>query len=403
MESHPRPTALGRFLTLLRDWPWSADLPLALLAVVIGALSRPTMSFATTAQTVYTLVVLGCAAALVIRRIRPLLSLTIIGALLLVYLLVVREPGVFSGVVCVIAAYTTQTQLVSPWRWVTAAAIYLGACAAILTAPVLAGGAEWSMRAAVAGVVVVVLTVAILAGVIRRDRKRRYEDALERAASLEARRETERRLAAVEERTRIAREMHDVLGHSLNVIAIQAEGVRYLARADPERADQALADIGHLSRNAVDDVRDLIDVLTTGDTVPSPRPTPSLRDIPALIGDLRHTTEPIRLLVDGDLALVPGPVSLAAYRIVQESLTNVLKHADGAAATIHITVRPEQVDLMVLNTQATISGTPTDTGNQRGIVGMQERAHAHGGTFAAGPDPNTGGWRVTARLPWGRS
>ncbi|MGJ3509814.1 sensor histidine kinase [Enemella sp. A6] len=400
MESFARPAVFGRFLT--RDRPWVVDLALALVFVVIGALGSPTMSWATTTQTVYTLVVIGCAGILVIRRIRPLLTLTIIGVLLVVHLLLVREPGIFAGAVCALAIYTTQTQLVPPWRWLVPIAIFLGAWAAILTAPALTDNTAWATRATFAAFVTIVLTVALLAGVIRRDRKARYQGALERAASLEARREIETRLAAAEERARIAREMHDVLGHSLNVIAVQAEGVRLVARTEPDRADQILAGIGELSRNAVDDIKGLIDVLATDDEEAPVRPAPSLRDIPMLIDDLRYTTGPIRLQVEGDLTRVPGPVGLAGYRIVQESLTNVLKHAHGAAVRIHIAVGVQQVDITILNTATADSGTSTDTENRHGLVGMQERARAVGGTLTAGPEPSTGGWRVSASLPWSR-
>lgn len=403
MESCGRPGAFGLFLALFQARPWVTDVLLAFLVLVIGALSRPTMSFTTPAQAVYTLVVLVCAAALLIRRRRPLLSLAIIGLFLLIHLVFVREPGVFAAAVCVIAAYTTQTQLDPPWCWRAATVIYLGACAAVLSASGLMGWTTWSTRLTVAGGVIVVLTLATLAGVIRRDRKIRYEDALDRAAALEARREMERRLAAVQERTRIAWEMHDVLGHSLNVIAVQAEGVRYVARTDPEKADQVLADIGKLSRSAVDDVRALIDVLTTDEAQDTPRPTPSLQDIPMLIDDLRHTTAPIRLLVDGDLTQVPATVGLAGYRIVPEALTNILKHADGAAATIHIRVDATQVDISILNTAARGAGTGEPAGRQHGIVGMHQRARALGGMLWAGPDPHTGGWRVRANLPWSDS
>lgn len=402
MESLAPAPAVQRFHVFFRARPWTTDLLLAVVVAAIGAVSRPTVSFATTAQSVYSVVVFGCAAALVFRRIRPRFALTLIAALLLMHLAVVQEPSLFAAVVCVIVAYTTQTQLHPPWRWVFAVAVYGGAIAAVMMLPIPPLDADWRGRLLAASAALALLTVAILAGVVRRHRQSRYDYAVERAAALEAQQHTERQLAAVEERARIAREMHDVLGHSLNAIAVQAEGVRYSVRADPGRADQVLADIGRLSRGAVDDVRDLIDVLSTEGTEVTVRPTPCLGDVPALIEDLRFTPSAIRLRVDGDLSSVPGHVGLAAYRIIQESLTNAIRHAGGAPTTVRIMIRDHAVDLTIFNIAAPASPHDKSTSGGHGIVGMQERARAIGGAVDAGPDPNTGGWRVAARLPWSR-
>lgn len=343
----------------------------------------------------------GCSIALVFRRLRPRLALAVVGALLVVHLVAVQELTVFAGAVCLIVAYTTQTQLVPPWRWGYVAAVYVGAGMAVLTSPTPTPGTDWTIKLVIAAAAAALITVAVLAGIVRRNRKARYEDALERAAFLEARQAVERRLAAVEERARIAREMHDVLGHSLNTIAMQAEGVRYVVRTDPQRTDQVLADIGRLSRTAVDDVRDLISVLAADDDAEaSIRPTPTLRDVGQLIGDLQYTRAVIRLHVDGDLSTVPDQVGLAGYRIVQESLTNALKHANGAAASVRILVHDRAVELTILNTASGEQHTRPRGDSHHGIIGMQERARALGGTLTAGPDPNTGGWRVAASLPW---
>lgn len=403
MEPFARTHSADRFQRLLGEQPWIADTAVAVIVFVIGVLSRPGVSFETGVQVVYSMVVLGCSAALVLRRVRPRLSLTVMALLLVVHLLVVRELGVFPAVISLIAAYTTQTQLVLPWRWLFAAAVYVGAVAAVLVSPISSLGADWWGRLMAIGVVLALLTVAILAGVVRRHRRARYALAVERAEVLEAQQQTARRLAAVEERNRIAREMHDVLGHSLNAIAAQAEGVRYVLRSDTERADQALADIGRLSRKAVDDVRDLIDVLAANDTDTTMRPMPSLRDVPELIGTLQHARATIRLWAEGNLDSVPGHVSLAAYRIIQESLTNAIKHADGAPITIRVTVENQRIDLTVLNAAALAVLAHVEATGGRGLVGMQERARALGGTVEAGPDPTTGGWRVAASLPWSRA
>ena len=129
------------------------------------------------------------------------------------------------------------------------------------------------------------------------------------------------------------------------------------------------------------------------------RPTPTLRDVGELISDLQYTRAAIRLQIEGDLSSIPDQVGLAGYRIVQESLTNVLKYADGAAVSVRIVVHNAAVKLTVLNTAAGELRT-TRGDSHHGIIGMQERARALGGTLTAGPDPTTGGWRVAATLPW---
>jgi signal transduction histidine kinase len=204
----------------------------------------------------------------------------------------------------------------------------------------------------------------------------------------------------VEERARIAREMHDILGHSLNTIAVQAEGARYALRADPDRADQALADIGRLSRAAVDEVRDLIDVLRTDDDPAATHPTPSLRDLPHLIGTFQRVGTSIRLRLDGEVNDVPRQVGLTAYRIIQESLTNAITHAADAPVLVRATIVERALDVLVTNGRP--HRTNTRQGGGHGLIGMRERVLALGGTIDAGPDPATGGWRVAARLPWSR-
>ncbi|MFC0673813.1 sensor histidine kinase [Brachybacterium hainanense] len=394
-------TFAARCRAALRRRPWIPDAMIALAACALGAVSRPGFSLATGPQTVYTAVVLGCGVAVVLRRIRPRAALTGMALLLVVHAVAVPEPGVFAAVICLIAAATTQTQLVPPWRWAFLAVLYAGAVLTMLVSPFPSLGLDGRGRLTVIVAVLALLTVAVLIGVVRRHRRTRLALALDRAAVLEAQQETERRLATIEERTRIAREMHDVLGHALTAIAVQAEGVRYILRSDADRADRVLADIGGLSRRAVDEVHDLIDVLAEGSAGQDARPAPSLRDLSELIGSLEHTRA-IRLRVDGDLEAVPETVSLAGYRIVQESLTNALKHADAATIAVRVGVGDQQVDLTVLSTgrRDRHRGAPSA---RRGIAGMQERARALGGRLEAGVDPIGGGWRVSAVLPWSRA
>lgn len=397
----PTPTVDG-FRAALRTRGWAVDVAAAMVVGVIGAVSKPTISFATGPQTTYSLIVFGCVAAMLFRRRRPRLTLSTMGLLLVVDLLLVGELSIFALVVCVIAAYTAQARLATPWRWVFLTAAYVGATAAVLTWPAAPLNTDWRQRAIVVTAVCAVLTVAALAGVLRRNARARYDLAIEQAVVLQAQQDTERRVAVLEERNRIAREMHDILAHSLNVIAVQAEGARYALTTDPDRAGQALADIGRLSRSAVDEVRDLIDVLRTQDEAADPHPMPSLGDVPELIGTFQLTGAVIRLHLTGQIDNVPGHVSLAAYRVIQESLTNAIKHASHAPIIIRTTIGTDCVDVLIANGAPSRLKSLTVPGRGHGLIGMQERTHALDGTFEAGPDPATGGWHVAAHLPWDR-
>lgn len=383
------------------------DLASATVAATIGAVSKPGVGFEDVSQAAYSVVVLGCCAAVLLRRSRPRASVASIIVLLVIHLALVDQVSVFAGVMCTVVTYTAQTRLFRPWRWVATAVACLGVVAAVQTARVPLQNGDWRARLAAGAITLGTLTIAALIGVVRRDARARYELAVERAAMLEREQEAERRLAAAEERTRIAQEMHDILGHSLNTVAMQAEGARCVLVSDPERAGQALEHIGRLSRDAVDEVRDLIDVLRSDDDTDL-RPAPSLGDIPRLISASADAAR-TRLSIAGDPDAVPKPVSFVAYRIVQESLTNVIKHAGPVSTQVFVTVGVGSVDLVIVNDAPEIpagAGDPQEVrgihrkGGRHGIAGMSERIRALGGTLDAGPDLSIGGWRVTAWLPW---
>lgn len=401
MEPLARASGISTIQPVLRRTPWIADAALGVLLLVIGAVSRPTISFVTGPGTIYSVLVVGCCVAVVFRSIRPRASLTVAAVLLVVHVLVVREPTVFAATVCMVAAYTTQTQLAPPWRWGFALAVHVGAIVAVVLSPFRMSALDWTGRLTVAAFTAVALTVAVLLGVVRRERRARYEAALERADVLETQQQAERQVAVLEERARIAREMHDVLGHSLGVIAVQAEGARHLLRSDPERADQALAGIGALSRSSMGEVQGLVDVLAADDPDASAVPAPGMQAIPRLVESLQTARSRIRLQVTGEVGSVPSQVSQAGYRIVQESLTNALKHAPGAPITVRVTVEPRDLHITVLNTAGS-AGAPKHSSGGRGIAGMRERVRALGGSLSAGPDATIRGWRVHASLPGAR-
>lgn len=400
MESEIDEPVLERPLPAAK-YPFAVDVAGLMILTMVGFFSYPVVSWETPTQIVYGVIVLGCCLTLIWRRRNPRLVLSTVAVLLAVQVLVVDKLSVFAGLVCLIAAYTSQTRVMPPWRWIAIAAAFAGSAWAVLFA------SDDMLHSDVRGKLTVVLAawaliaVAALLGSIRRHNRTRVESALERASLLEAQQDTERRLASLEERHRIAREMHDILGHSLNAIAVQAEGARYVLKSAPEQTDQALAAIGCLSREAVDEVRDLLDVLRIDEPLAELTPTPHLRDIPGLIGSYQYTGANIRLRHKGDPDDVPSQAGLAAYRIVQESLTNAIKHAGNFPIMVRIDIRSKAVRLLIINGvgAAPVMAVPRRRGGH-GLIGMEERVRALGGSIEAGPDTTINGWRVAATLPW---
>jgi signal transduction histidine kinase len=194
-----------------------------------------------------------------------------------------------------------------------------------------------------------------------------------------------------EERARIARELHDVIAHSLTVSLLHVSSARLAIEHDPDDAARALADAERLTRRSLDEVRATVGMLRAPDDEGRSMPAAGIGDLQQLVDDLRAAQTDVRLEVQGDPDDVPATVSLTAYRIVQESLTNVSRHAPGALATVCVEIREATVDVVIDS-----NGTP-GTGVGMGLANMRERADAVGGTFAAGPGGR--GWLVSASLP----
>ena len=225
-----------------------------------------------------------------------------------------------------------------------------------------------------------------------------YEAALvERGQRLAVEAEQQAVLAATEERQRIAREMHDVVAHGLSVVIVQADGARYAAEHDPAVATRTLETIASTGRSALDEMRRLLGLLR-GSTDAALVPQPSLADLPALLADDLAQGRLVAEL-DDPLPHVGDGVALAAYRVVQESLTNVRKHAGPTArATVTVRVHDGGLCVAVVDDGHGASAAAVQAHPGLGLLGMRERVAVHGGTLEAGPAPG-GGWAVRARIP----
>jgi signal transduction histidine kinase len=221
--------------------------------------------------------------------------------------------------------------------------------------------------------------------------RRRREDALAERQRLATQ-------AVSEERLRIARELHDVVAHSMSVIAVQAGTGRMVIDDDIEHARRALASIEETSKRALDEMRRLLGVLRT-DTPEAVAlaPVPTLDDLDRLVAYAVEGGTPVDVSIDGDRRKAPAGIELAAYRVLQEALTNVRRHAAGAPARIHLSFEPAELVLEVENPLA--DGQPATGGGGHGLLGMRERVSLYGGTFEAGPHPD-GTFKVSARIPY---
>jgi signal transduction histidine kinase len=250
----------------------------------------------------------------------------------------------------------------------------------------------WNDLALVAGSFAPLVAAWLLGAYIRT--RREYLRAVEeRAAQLEREQEANARRAAAEEQARIAREVHDVVAHNLSVIIVQATAAEEVFASDPAEAQRAVRTIGSTARRALDELRY---VLGASGQLPMLAPQPTLGGLEALLEQVRATGLEVELEIVGEQRELPPALELSAYRIVQEALTNTLRHAAAEHATVTLRFDPEAVSVDVLDDGS--ATTSAGGGNGRGLIGMRERVTTFGGQLEAGPD-NAGGFRVRARLP----
>src|SRR5579875_2428867 len=240
------------------------------------------------------------------------------------------------------------------------------------------------------------LAVAAAAlGLMIRQRRELLISLREKAARLERERDQQAALGAAAERSRIAREMHDIVSHNLTVMIGLADGARYALGSSPERAVGAIEGVAETGRQALVEMRRLLGVLRGDEADASRQPQPTLAQLDELVARVRAAGVPVEVVIEGDpRALAPG-VQLTLFRVAQEALTNTLKHASRpVSAQLAMRCCGDRVELEVTDTGGPARGT---TGGGRGLLGMRERANAYDGELEAGPTAD-GGWRVLLRL-----
>jgi signal transduction histidine kinase len=327
------------------------------------------------------LLALACA-ALYWRRSQPfaVLWVTLIASALAAGIGYSQMAG---GFAMLVALYSVGRHASSdPWSY-----IGLGGASAVLGLDYLLG----EVTAAAVGFGIVVLSMVWYIG-------KRVRMRAERAAQLERERAADADRAVAEERTRIARELHDVVAHRVSLMTVQAGAAKTIAADNPQAALQAMEAVEHAGRQALDELRHLLGVLRPKADGSSLGPQPGLADVGRLVDQFREAGLDVSFTISDLPTGLPARVDLSAYRLVQEALTNVLKHAGpGARSNVRLSLDNDAISIEITDDGHAATTLP---GSGHGIMGMRERAVLLGGSLAAGPLPG-GGFRVVARLPIG--
>lgn len=366
---------------------WVADVLLALALALLALASLPE-------QPIYgRALALAVTLPLAFRRVRPVAVICVVGAIAILRPalgLANGFPITFSVMVALfsVAYYSTARM-----------ALFIGAMTACLLPFTFV--TEWSQRHEIDLSIVpynfALLGSAWLTGDNLRQRRERVRELEERADTLRAEQEERERRAVAEERAHIARELHDLVSHCLGVIVVQAGAGRRLAPADGTRAASVLRLIEETGRAAMADMRRLLDVLRGSDSdLGQPAPQPRLRDLEQLVAQVRGAGLAVELDEETLEEPLPAGVELSAYRIVQEALTNSLRHSGAARAEVRIVRRDDVLEVVVSDDGKGSTGNGHRPGH--GLIGMRERTELFGGSLETGPGPE-GGFLVRARLP----
>jgi signal transduction histidine kinase len=322
---------------------------------------------------------------LVLRRRYPLVAHAVQIA---AAVLTARQPVALSLVAIFIGVYSVAVY--SRWHWPYLVWLVIGAATLGILFPQSAPSMPaWALQL-VGGFGL------WLAGNSVRQRGQRAAMLEERAKQLERERELSMRVARADERERIARELHDVVAHSVSIMVVQAGAARTLIGSQPQQSVDALLAVESSGREALRELRHLLGLLTAKEDGPSLAPQPGLEQLQPLLDRMAQAGLPVELQVQGTQRPLPAGLDLTAYRIVQEALTNVLKYATGARTEVLLDFSEDELTLEVTDSGGAASNGASGSG--RGLIGMRERVTMYGGELDVGPIAE-GGFRVRARLP----
>ncbi|CUM41873.1 sensor histidine kinase [Streptomyces gardneri] len=402
----PTGPATGTVYVRLRDWfrahPLAFDATIAAGTLVCmiaasftdphGSPEGPTFGDRAPDAGSVLIMVMG-AAALVLRRRRPFAVLCFTVTICFVELVDDVRPAPIA-MSAVVALYTVASRTDRPTTW----RVGLVTMALLTAAAMIFGPTNWYAQENLG--VFAWTGMAAAAGDAVRSRRAFVDAIRERAERAERTREEEAGRRVAEERLRIARDLHDVVAHHIALVNVQAGVAAHVMDKRPDQAKEALAHVREASRSALDELRATVGLLRqSGDPEAPTEPAPGLAVLDGLLDSFRKAGLPVALArADGERAL-PATVDLAAYRIVQEALTNVRKHAGpDAEAEVSVVRVGRTVEITVLDNGAPQAGAPALTPGGHGLLGMRERVSALGGTLTAAPRYG-GGFRVQAILP----
>lgn len=351
--------------------PWHRDAVVVVLLVAVSLVEIATADDLDEPWVARAAVV-ACVLALLARRRAPLVVAHVIAAVLVAASALGTPPesiGVLLAVV--VAAYTAAAErLVRPVVG-AAASLCAGIAFSILRDPT---DSAWNIPPTL----LLFVAIPVGAGITLRGRAR-----------------AEARAALAEERARIARELHDVVAHGVSLIALQADAASAALDHDPPRAREPIEAIGVAARDALAELRRLLEVVRAPDDDDPRSPRPRAADLPELVARARQAGLRVELRIEGTVVGLPAGVDLTVYRVAQEALTNALRHSGMAEVAVTVRYRAGEVEIEVVD-----DGRPLPVSSEGlGLVGMRERVGLYGGRVSAGPPPN-GGYRVLASVPW---
>jgi len=367
------------------------DVLLAAVVVVLGLLQTTLDNELSTVE-----IAVNCAIAVVLgvllafRRRIPLLLLALMFASALAEPVVGESGnGEFFGLFVLVAVYTAAAHTESRRMWLA------GAMTAGMGIVVAVNDPE-SLNVGAAIFFGLLFGVPWTVGRMVHHRRQREVALEERAGALEREQEQRARAAVAEERQRIARDLHDIVAHAISVVVVQARGGRRMLDKEPAEARAAFDTIEQTGQQALGEMRRLLGLLRAHDEQLALAPQPTLARLGDLVGQVRDAGLPVELAIEGEPTELPAGVDLSAYRIVQEALTNALRHAGPATARVTVRYAEGELELEVADDGA---GSTNGDGAGHGLVGIHERVAMLGGEVEAGRRP-AGGYSVRARLPY---